>query len=119
MPYTGGQKNAQRDLDFAEIFQNSDKVNRITQILKEIEHFSAKRLMIGSADRITQFIRGELYVVIDFILCAIKPPEPEELKVCIEILEAFINLSVIYLTSLPIYMKDVFLILKSILKEKI
>lgn len=56
---------------------------------------------------INQFIRGELFVLIDCILSNNSMPSSEQLTFVIDFLQLFINFAVKYFQNLPMFLQEV------------
>ena len=67
---------------------------------------------ISEAHLTNQFIRGELFVLIDCILSNNFMPNPDQLNFIIDFLQQFINFAVKYFQILPKFLKEVILIIQ-------
>lgn len=98
--YTGGLKNPCRELDFPEIFEIKKS------LIDEMNSLIETNFLKGDAYSFTQFVRGHLYITVDFILSSLKGPSITEMPVMIEIVEKFLEFANHYLSVLPNYLKD-------------
>lgn len=106
--YTGGIKNPSRDFEFSDIIQMKGNVwSLFNQLIERMNSFIASKFLVDSAHNFTQFIRGELFIVIDFILSFQKSPSPSDMPHLVEIIDKFLELANYYLVSLHLYMKEV------------
>ena len=69
---------------------------------------SNQNFMINDPNYITQFIRGELYILIDSVLSISQPiKSSSDLKLVSDFIENFVNTFVKYLEVLPSTLKQV------------
>lgn len=95
-PYTGGNKGAIRDFDL----EQSREV--LVKTIEQMNSIANQGFMINDPNRITQFLRGELYILLDSILSISQPiKSSSDLKLVSDFIENFISVFVKYLEILP------------------
>lgn len=98
-PYTGPSKNPTRNTEFVQI------IAQIKNAKHHMEQFISINLL-AEPNLINQFIRGELVILIDSILCYPNSINPEQIKIILDFLEGFIAFAIKYLSVMPLYLKD-------------
>ena len=86
-------------------FNLTDKndINRINMGIERMEETRKSAFHIDDVAQFNQFYRGEIYVLIDSILCMGSIP-PQELKLAIDFLETYIRLFIRYIENIKNYL---------------
>ena len=78
-----------------------------------MEEIAIGKFLTGEPDFITQYVRGELYILVDSVLSISQNiKNPTDMKLIIDFIEGFIQFFVRYLEVLPLMLREVYLFLK-------
>ena len=67
-----------------------------------MEKITSEKFLVGCPHKLTQYVRGELFILIDNILKSEqKPSTPEQLIACVDFIKKFIKIFIQFLKILP------------------
>jgi hypothetical protein len=93
-PYTGASRSAIRDFKF------DRGVDRINRSIEKMSQMTISEFTNLKPSEICQFLRGELYILIDSVLQEQDPFRDDELRTSLDFIEAFLRFIVSWLKHL-------------------
>ncbi len=85
-----------------------------------MERIAEKNFLIGDPHNLSQYVRGELFILIDAILTSPQVPStPDDLRACVDFLENFIIFFIKYIKILPLFLREVWTKIKDYKKKKL